>query len=143
MNIRKVFQSVEAYGTCLTMVERVLPGGGLCRNRSVRFLLVVLISIVSIVPLSGCGTVLTRGNDEAFGAYPFEAPLADGFFIALIVPTAVIKKEPEALLYFPLFLISIPLDIAIDMYLLPADIIFWIDGKEKDWGIGLKGGFAI
>ncbi|MCA8952189.1 MAG: hypothetical protein KDE27_21950 [Planctomycetes bacterium] len=78
----------------------------------------------ALTVLSGCGTMMTRSSGEPFGAYPLEAPLADCMMIA----GGYGPSYGKALVFG---LVSLPVDLALDVALCPVDLLAWALGTRK------------
>jgi uncharacterized protein YceK len=87
-----------------------------------RIALLVMVCMLSISLLSGCGTVALRGPAPHFGAYPYQG--------TALVCDATIKSYRNPGLA-ALCLVSVPCDFVLDTLLLPVDLAFWVRGKHK------------
>lgn len=85
-----------------------------------------LISIFFSLFLCGCGTLLTRTKGDPVGAYPFTATVLDAAVVAQSI------KEPVLIVFVPICLISFPIDLAVDVILLPIDWEMWPYGFKKE-----------
>ncbi len=74
---------------------------------------------------SGCGTLLSRGEGDFFGAYPFEAVAADGAMIVGLY-------EPDRDVWALRGLASLPFDLVLDAVFSPIDVATWIAGSDKN-----------
>ena len=83
-----------------------------------KILTVVTLGII-IVVTSGCGTVMTRGGDNFFGAPLYQATVAD---VGMCGSTETIGAG----------LPSFPFDLVLDTVFLPFDLVFWATGQHKD-----------
>lgn len=81
------------------------------------FLPVLLGLMVAVI--SGCGTVMSRGGDNFFGAYPYQSTATD---VGMCGSTETIGAG----------LPSIPFDLILDTVFLPFDLGFWASGQHKD-----------
>ena len=81
---------------------------------------------------SSCGTSQTRAR-EPFGAYPFQAVAYDIHMMARWQGGEVMGMGAGPLWFFMGGLISIPVDLLFDSIGFPADVAFWIAGREKRW----------
>lgn len=78
----------------------------------------------SLLCLPGCGTAMTRMEGTPFGAYPLEAPLADCMMIGC-------QYGPSYGKSIVFGLVSLPIDLALDLVLCPVDLIAWALGKNR------------
>src|SRR5690606_3617788 len=89
---------------------------------------------VSLASLSACGTAFSRGQGTVFGAYPFQAVVVDGYFISKTfnAPEEFMGMLAPGPLFLVWGLVSLPVDLAVDVVVLPIDIGAWIMGEYKD-----------
>ena len=103
----------------------------LLRNMTKRT--VMSAALLALASLPACGTAFSRGSGSVFGAYPFHAVAIDGCFMSKTF------NAPESFMGLmvpgPVFLIwglvSLPVDLAVDVLLLPIDLGAWILGDSK------------
>ncbi len=76
------------------------------------------------VALSSCGTLYSRGTHAVFGAYPFQGVAVDAVMI-----TGTFRNDHEV--YIAQGIMSLPLDLVIDLALCPLDLIAWALGGRK------------
>src|SRR5215813_6083846 len=83
---------------------------------------------------AACGTAYSRGNGTMFGAYPFQAVVIDGYFISKTfnAPEEFMGMRAPGPLFLVWGLISLPIDVAIDVVTLPIDVGAWIAGCYKN-----------
>ena len=103
-----------------------------------KFIFIIIASII----LQGCiGTVTTRVsgdeklNHHFIGKYPYKAIAVDGSLIGMVGQDAGMCSNHGygyGIGFGLLGLFSIPLDLCVDTVLLPADIIGWINGWDKN-----------
>ena len=79
--------------------------------------------------MTGCGTLITRGGYEHFGAYPYQG-VGQDMAMLVKVPKAIV--HPDGIGEAILVIVSLPCDLIADTVLLPVDTIWWIRGKKKD-----------
>jgi uncharacterized protein YceK len=73
-----------------------------------------------LLSTTGCGTVMYRGGDNFFGAYPYQCTVLDA---AMCGSTETVGAG----------LPSIPFDFILDTVFLPFDLVFWMTGQHKDF----------
>ena len=95
------------------------------RNYSIPSLLL----FIGCIGTTGCGTLITRGGNERFGAYPFQG-VGEDMTMLVKVPKAIV--HPDGIGEAILVIVSLPCDLIADTVLLPVDAIWWIRGKKKD-----------
>ncbi len=83
---------------------------------------------------ASCGTLLTRPGGPAFGGWPFAAVAADGELLSKCFgPNQtffdVDFAGPVLLLGG---LLSLPIDLGIDLLALPIDLVAWTAGNAKN-----------
>jgi hypothetical protein len=68
-----------------------------------------------------------------FGAYPFQAVATDGYFISKTfnAPEEFMGMKAPGPLFLFWGLVSLPVDLAIDVVLLPIDLGAWVFGEYK------------
>ena len=91
--------------------------------------ILALVLIVVCVGMTGCGTLITRGGYEHFGAYPYQG-VGQDMAMLVNVPKAIV--HPDGIGEALLVIVSLPCDLIADTVLLPVDAIWWIRGKKKD-----------
>jgi uncharacterized protein YceK len=82
------------------------------------FSLLLLFGVITVMA-SGCGTVMSRGGENFFGAYPYQSTAAD---VGMCGSTETIGAG----------LPSFPFDLILDTVFLPLDLGFWVAGQHKD-----------
>ena len=91
--------------------------------------ILVIILLVACIGTTGCGTLITRGGNERYGAYPYQGVGKD-MAMLVKVPKAIV--HPDGIGEAILVIVSLPCDLIADTVLLPVDAICWIRGKKKD-----------
>ena len=89
---------------------------------------------ITLLLTSGCaGTMLSRSGNAHFGKPVYGGVILDGVAVCIsIIGHDEISKSTGLIMG-----LSIPVDLAVDTVLLPADLVLWSLGNEKDgWGIG-------
>ena len=86
--------------------------------------LLALALLLAGVASTGCGTAFSRSRHDFLGAYPFEGVAADALMVV-----GVINPDNEAVALYGL--ISLPIDLVVDLVLLPADLVAWAFGQSK------------
>ena len=83
---------------------------------------------------ASCGTLLTRVGDPAFGGWPFAAVVADGELMSKCFgpQQTLVDVDFDGPVLLLGGLLSLPLDLGIDLLALPIDLVAWIAGNEKD-----------
>jgi hypothetical protein len=120
---------------------RILEAGGLaaaggeCTEHPMRSFHVCLVASTLIACTSCCGTLVTRGNGTLFGAYPLMAVWADLELMQRIGGET--ERLSDVVPITPLMsffggLLSLPIDIALDVVALPVDLTAWAFGNHKD-----------
>lgn len=100
-----------------------------------RKLLIVITGGIILCSSSGClaGTILTRGDRAVVGGYPFQAVAVDVEMVAKAgdppVDTSGVMIGGGTFLFWGL--ISLPLDLAIDLVATPLDLGFWAFDVHK------------
>lgn len=85
------------------------------------------------VPTAGCGTINSRFDNSPVGAYPFQAVCADGYCISRLAagPVDLWGTRISGVTIAIVGLVSLPIDICVDVALLPADAVAWALGARK------------
>jgi len=90
--------------------------------------------------LPGCGTLFGRTRADYIGAYPGQAIVFDVWAMSSLFqgkdperPHDDLERRREGEMNFVGGLLSLPFDVVIDVVLLPADLIGWLFGLEKDF----------
>src|SRR5262245_10930256 len=98
----------------------------------------LLLAALASVTLSGCGTLWTRcmNDTPVVGGYPFEAVVIDVWGIGDSLDrafSAESRQDPHAHhdAEFWMFLLSLPVDLALDAVLTPVDLVAWAFGATK------------
>ena len=91
--------------------------------------ILALLLIIACAGTTGCGTLITRGGYEHFGAYPYQGVGKDVTMLAK-TPKAIV--HPEGIGEAILVIVSLPCDLILDTVFLPVDAIGWMRGKKKD-----------
>jgi uncharacterized protein YceK len=91
---------------------------------------------ILVIPLfvTGCGTIMTRGDENVtFGAYPYQAVAND---VCYWIPESFHQPGHPVAEGVDLgtAILSIPIDLTVDTILLPLDIGYWIAGQKKNSG---------
>lgn len=95
---------------------------------------VQLTSILLATIASGCSGTLISRSDEMIGAYPMQAVACDFVLMGHVFSGAEMWMKgnhvsgPMCLL---MGFISLPLDLVLDVFFLPGDLIAWPFGKYK------------
>ena len=89
--------------------------------------------VASGAMLASCGTIYSRGGGEQFGRYPLQAVATDLYFIS-----KTFEPEQEFMglaangrLFLLLGLVSLPVDLVVDVVAAPLDVVAWILGAHK------------
>ncbi len=95
-------------------------------TRQLSKLLLALLLALLIVSQSGCiGTMLSRGNHDFAGKYPLQAVACD---IQHVVND---KFDGLGILVVTGCIISVPVDLAVDVVLMPVDLVLWPFGFDR------------
>ena len=116
------------------MVRLILGVGQM--HKPMKFFIIPI--LISIFTLTGCiGTVSTRVDnkeDESWaGSYPLTAPVSNVLIIHDMWSNGLgLCSNREAGIVLSIFPIaSIPIDICVDVILLPVDLVCWPLGMKK------------
>ncbi len=94
-------------------------------SQVLKLVMTLALTLALIIPLSGCGTLMSRGSGSILGAYPFQAVATD---VAMM--SGAYESDYEK--WLMLGLVSTPVDLVLDLVLSPIDLIAWGMGARKE-----------
>lgn len=85
------------------------------------------------VVLAGCGSINTRFDNSPIGRYPMQAVCVDGYCISRLVagPVDLWGTRISGVTVAIVGLFSLPVDLCVDVVLLPVDAVAWALGEKK------------